>query len=63
MACTPPAVWQVCAAGALLNILGPDVDEQGPEQRRGLGRLMSAVMAMSAVYDALYTGRPPLVCA
>lgn len=54
---------QVCASGALLNIIGPDLDQRpdGGQQRRGLGRLMSLVMAAAAVYDCVFERQPLLV--
>jgi hypothetical protein len=57
------ASHQVCAAGALLNILGPELDGglHGPKaDRRSFGRLMSLVMAASAVFDGVYERRPDL---
>lgn len=59
----------MCASGALLNILGPELEEAGEgapgqaaRQRRVLGRLMSAAMAASCVYDAVWESRPPFEC-
>lgn len=47
---------QVCAAGALLNILGPELErkESGVLQRKGFGRIMSCLLTMSIVHEALY---------
>ncbi|MEW5317530.1 MAG: hypothetical protein WDW38_008818 [Sanguina aurantia] len=51
---------QVCAAGALLNILGPDMANWpgGPAQRRALGRLMSSLMSMAIVYNSVFERVP-----
>ena len=51
---------QVCAAGALLNILGPELDRgpQGPAQRQGLARLMSSALALSIIHDAMFDAAP-----
>lgn len=55
-------VWcvQVCAAGALLNILGPDMANWpgGPAQRKALGKLMSSLMAMAIVYNSVFEKVP-----
>lgn len=48
---------QVSAAGALLNLLGPEL-EGG--KRAAFGKMMSLVMASSMVYDAVYERRPEL---
>ena len=50
------AAAQVCAAGALLNILGPELDAlpEGCGQRRALGRIMSLVMAVSIVHECVF---------
>jgi hypothetical protein len=55
---------QVCAAGALLNVLGPELEGgmHGPgATRRSLGHLMSLVMATSMVYDGVFDKRPEVV--
>ncbi len=58
----------MCASGALLNILGPDLDLQEEQaggargkQRRGLGRLMALAMSAAAIYDCVFERAPPLV--
>lgn len=57
---------QVCASGALLNIVGPDLDALprqpgGPgAQRRGLGRLMALAMAAAAIHDCVFERQPEL---
>jgi len=56
---------QVCASGALLNIMGPELEERGGvatgvSDRQAMGRLMSTAMAASMAYDALFSARPPL---
>jgi energy-converting hydrogenase Eha subunit E len=51
---------QVCAAGALLNILGPAVSAAGPEQRHGMCKIISLVMATAAVYEGCFEHRPQL---
>ncbi len=66
--CLPllPNPGQVCASGALLNIVGPDLDAQprqpgGPgAQRRGLGRLMALAMAAAAIHDCVFERQPEL---
>ena len=58
-----PLLPQVCAAGALLNILGPELDGgmHGPRaDRRALGRLLTLVMASSVIFDSVYEKRPDL---
>mmetsp|Transcript_7612 Transcript_7612/g.25214 ORF Transcript_7612/g.25214 Transcript_7612/m.25214 type:complete len:334 (+) Transcript_7612:62-1063(+) len=47
---------QVCAAGALLNILGPELgeDRAGSAQRRGFGRLISCCLALSMAHEMLF---------
>lgn len=53
---------QVCAAGALLNILGPELEvNSGIQTRRGFGKIMSLVMAISIVYDGLFPAQPEIV--
>lgn len=46
---------QVCAAGALLNILGPVLEElpEGAAERRALGRLMRIVLVLSLVQSCI----------
>lgn len=72
----PDVQAQVCASGALLNIVGPDLDRREtadprraaalladssrPSQRRSLGRLMALAMAAAAIYDCVYEQAPPL---
>jgi hypothetical protein len=46
---------QVCAAGALLNLLGPELEGK---DRAALGKIMSLVMASSMVYEGVYERRP-----
>ena len=48
---------QVCAAGALLNLLGPELEGN---QRAAMGKIISLVMASSMVFDAVYERRPEL---
>jgi len=43
----------VCAAGALLNILGPVLGDT-PLQRRALGRLMAVVLVLSTVRTCVF---------
>ena len=55
---------QVCAAGALLNILGPELGEKTTDPARaGFGKVLSCTIALSAVYDSMYgeAPQPPLV--
>ena len=47
---------QVCAAGALLNILGPHVSRKGDEQRHGMCKLLSATMALATAYAGCFDG-------
>ena len=56
---------QVCAAGALLNILGPELDAKDwPEgmglQRRGLGRILSLIISTSVVLEGVFGAQPRL---
>lgn len=46
---------QVCAAGALLNILGPELEHSkyGVAQRHGLAALMAQALALAMVSDCL----------
>lgn len=44
---------QVCAAGALLNILGPVLGDT-PLQRRALGRLLAVVHVLSTVRTCVF---------
>ena len=58
----PRCQAQVCAAGALLNILGPVLEEQplGAAQRRALGRLIRVVLVLSMVQSAsAFDQHPP----
>ena len=48
---------QVCAAGALLNLLGPELE--GP-QRAAFGKIMSLIMATTMIYEAVHERRPEL---
>jgi hypothetical protein len=56
------AVWfdaaQVCAAGALLNILGPDLGEDaaagGNPNRKGFAKLLSSAIVLGAMYETLF---------
>jgi len=47
---------QVCAAGALLNILGPELERSklGVMQRKGFGKVMSCLLTLSIVHEALF---------
>lgn len=47
---------QVCAAGALLNILGPELERSsmGVSQRKGFGRIMAHILTLSIASEALY---------
>jgi len=48
---------QVCAAGALLNILGPELGEEdgGPSaNRKGFAKLLSSAIVLGALYDTLF---------
>lgn len=49
---------QVCAAGALLNILGPELERSkaGVLQRKGFGRIMSCLLTLSIVYETMFDG-------
>jgi hypothetical protein len=47
---------QVCAAGALLNILGPHVSRKGEQQRHGMCRILSMTMALASAYDGCFSG-------
>ena len=49
---------QVCAAGALLNILGPELERStaGVVQRQGFGRIMSSLLTLSVVYETMFEG-------
>lgn len=52
---------QVCAAGALLNILGPELERSnlGASQRKGFGNLMAHILTLSIVCEALYAESLP----
>ena len=47
---------QVCAAGALLNVLGPELERSklGVVQRQGFGKVMSSLLTLSIVHEALF---------
>lgn len=49
---------QVCAAGALLNILGPELERSkaGVFQRKGFGRIMSCLLTLSVVCETMFEG-------
>ena len=49
---------QVCAAGALLNILGPELERSkaGVMQRKGFGNIMSCLLTLSIAHEALFQG-------
>lgn len=51
---------QVCAAGALLNILGPKVAGGGDGARRGMCKLMALTMSLASVYEGCFDARPTL---
>eukprot|EP00955_Chlamydomonas_euryale_P088665 364401-Chlamydomonas_euryale.AAC.5 len=62
--CLAPPRRQVCAAGALLNIMGPDLDagDCGPRAtRRALGHVMSLILAAAMLHDAVWEKRPEVV--
>jgi hypothetical protein len=47
----------VCAAGALLNILGPELGEEdgGPSaNRKGFAKLLSSAIVLGAMYETLF---------
>ena len=54
---------QVCAVGALLNILGPVLEElpDGAAQRRALARLMKVVLVLSVVQSCISADQHPPV--
>ena len=54
---------QVCAAGALLNILGPELERSnaGVLQRKGFGKIMSCLLTLSIVHEAMFQGVPEIV--
>jgi hypothetical protein len=51
-------VLQVCAAGALLNILGPELAEKGKggeeADRKGFARIITSCLVMSMAYDSVF---------
>lgn len=49
---------QVCAAGALLNVLGPHVTRGGDAQRLGMCRVLSMTMALASVYSSCFGAAP-----
>ena len=49
---------QVCAAGALLNVLGPKVSRGGDAQRHGMCRMLSMAMALAGVYAGCFDEAP-----
>lgn len=53
---TGEAHAQVCAAGALLNILGPHVSRKGDTQRHGMCKLLSTTMALATAYAGCFDG-------
>jgi Armadillo/beta-catenin-like repeat len=53
---------QVCAAGALLNVLGPAVSARGEGQRRGMCRIMALVMSLASIHDSCF-GAPAALAA
>ena len=46
---------QVCAAGAILNILGPELgaEVESNKQRRGLKELLSLAITLGMLHDSL----------
>jgi hypothetical protein len=58
--CCGDSAAQVCAAGALLNILGPHVSKWGSSQRHGMCKIMSMTMALASVFEGCFEQRPPL---
>eukprot|EP00898_Chlorokybus_atmophyticus_P006496 jgi/Chlat1/6848/Chrsp51S06566 len=50
---------QVCAAGALLNILGPELSQgKDTERRKAFGKIISLCLISSSVSDALFSTAP-----
>ena len=47
---------QVCAAGALLNIIGPELErsKEGVSQRKGFGNIMAQILTLAITFEALY---------
>ena len=46
---------KVCAAGALLNILGPDMgEEKDSRTRKGFGKLITSCLVLGMCYDGLF---------
>ena len=52
----------MCAAGALLNILGPEMEsmDEGGGNRRAVGKLVSLIVAAAVVHDVLFENGPAL---
>ena len=56
---------QVCAAGALLNILGPELErsKMGVSQRKGFGKIMAHILTLAITFEALYQDAPSYLLA
>ena len=57
---SPDMHAQVCAAGALLNVIGPSLELRSDGQRRAMCKIMSLAVALSAVYEGCFDQRPNL---
>jgi hypothetical protein len=45
----------VCAAGALLNILGPDIGEgKNSAERKAFGKIISSCIVLGIMYSELF---------
>ena len=51
----PPAPLQVCAAGAILNLLGPSLGAEDPSnpKRQGFKKMLSLALTVGMLNDAL----------
>lgn len=52
---------QLCATGALLNILGPALERspRAAAQRKALGSLLSCALTLSMINHCAFPQRPP----
>lgn len=57
---SPNVQAQVCAAGALLNILGPTLSQVDGAQRGALCKIMSLAVSLAAVYDSCFHKIPDI---